>query len=594
MTADTPLGDTSELNSTTEVSKAGDALLARMLHEPAITLVEEATSLACHWPNDERTIVIAATVLKKAGEVDSSLKLLLEYFAKVPGSAVVSANIAAAYESKGNYAEASQYYWTSAQLTPNYLPAVAGYAQCARKQAGEDGYWNALQQLAAIPGAWAAPLIILQEDIKHRRRSTVVRSCKRLLTVIGDDPTALDALIGELYRGECFEELNSLASLMNLSRATEQACKYLLDASMRCHDNSAARSIIDRSPEAYRTELHATLLYAQSTAVSNVTKAQSADLALMLIDTAPWYELLGRPDWLFPENREDMPWVVFAPFAAPARAAGIVNTTPFNSLMRTVPFIIGESLHRLGVCCGASLLLLAERYIPAVPSNEVSFDELRAMLRSTAFNPAISVTAALTATAQGLSFSYHLHHAPGSKPPRSLHKSFAIVDLRSALTVVAALEQDISSTLNLQPVQRAISGVEAPPSLAVINCSEHLLRALIAIRTAHGQTPNGSYLPLHELFVTLQEQDGALYWQVQRAAAVVAASSLGVSGLQLQLSEIACNFQIIDKSDLVSVTLGLLVRKHAGGDATLSSDIEYVRINANKQVINWMSRMSLL
>ncbi len=573
---------------------AGNELLARMAHEPVASLVPLALDLAHRWADDERIVVIAATVLRKSGDAAHSLKLLLTLRERQPDSAIIDANIAAAYEHEGDFVKACEYYWQATQLAPNFLPAVAGYSQCSRKLAGEDGYWNAIQQLSALPGAWVAPLLIVREDIRHGRKKTVVRSCKRLLAMVGDDPEPIEAIVKELDTGNCHEELNSLIPIIHLHRCSLQTYQILVTAAVRCKDLKAAQNIINSAPANHRHQLSEMLSLASLATSSPISLANQTTMSLMVIDSTPWYELLGSPEWLYPTTEDEANLVAFAPIAAPASAAGVVNTGPLGAYIRSLPFILSESLHNLGVTRSAALLLLADRNIPAVPGNEVPMNELYNMLRSANIVPKVAVSAALSNSSQHMRFSYHIYRLHHSELVEADQKSFEIADLRSAITVMADMRQDICTALNFQPKEPIVGPVGVPTAPAVIACSEHMLRALIALRTAEGSVINQGHLSLRELFGTLNEQDNSLFWQVQRAAAVVAATTLRVSAAEDLVAECARRLQQLEPSNFSAFTIGLAARRALGGDATLTTDIKRVRASADQRTLNWMTRISLV
>ncbi len=574
----------------------GDQILARLLGDDASKLVTEATDLARDYPNDERAVIIAATVLRRSGDVDGALSLLTRLDSLIPGNAVVLANIAATLEQDNLDVDAAKYYWNSALASSNYVPAVYGYAQCTARIDGEHGYWNAIQQLASLPGAWVAPLIVVRDDLKHNRRSTVVRACKRLLDTVGDNPEPVDAIATMLSEAGWHQELNALSQFFNLENGSLATCSALVAAALECEDTTTARAVVNRSPVERRTDLELySAGYRPHNSGADGTTCSRPPMSLMVVETAPWFEILGKPDWLFAHCNDDSKTVVFAPFCAPSTAPGLANTSPLGAVVRSIPFVVGQSLQSIGAFRALTLVLLTDGNIPTVPATEVSYSEVASMLRAASLQGNLTVTAALVPAARGLSFSYHLFLNAGDSTAKSTQKTLAVEDLRSAVDVLQQLEADILLTRRLGDGNEAnVAPLASPHTPSAVACHEHLLRALIALRTAASTTLSPHPLPLSDLFNTVEGEDKSIYWLLQRAAAAVAAGLLKVPHLEARMNTVANVFRKEVPAGSSAFILGLYVRRMAGGDGSLDADIQYANANSNQLVQNWLQRTSLL
>lgn len=131
-------------------------------------LLKATERLSTTDPNAERGAVLHAITLLKSGRVDDSERVLQAHIARHGESGSVLTNLAKVYAERKDDQRMMSTLWHGLEIDPNQENAVGWYEVIHREKNGERGGFDALTQIAMLPGSWRAQLWLARSALEHR------------------------------------------------------------------------------------------------------------------------------------------------------------------------------------------------------------------------------------------------------------------------------------------------------------------------------------------------------------------------------------------------------------------------------------------
>ena len=118
--------------------------------------------------NAERGAVLHAITLLKSGRINDSERVLQAHISRHGESGSVLTNLAKVYAERKDDQRLMRTLWHGLELDPNQENAVGWYEVIHRDKNGEQSGFDALTQIAALPGSWRAQLWLARSALEHR------------------------------------------------------------------------------------------------------------------------------------------------------------------------------------------------------------------------------------------------------------------------------------------------------------------------------------------------------------------------------------------------------------------------------------------
>jgi tetratricopeptide (TPR) repeat protein len=436
------------------------AAIVQALDDDFVEQVQEAARRLVEVDGEsERSLVVGAIVKMKLGDLDGARSDLQRSLNKHGDSGYVFTNLAKVEEEAGDKVQSRATLRRGLTLDPNQDNGLLWWAALAREEGGETRYQAALEEIAAIPGAWRPQLWLARERLARGDRPGALALYERVLSSGSGDAGVLMMVTGDLGNAGALEDLIRLAVPVYKPEVHgPPAGLNIVQALKQLGRIDEARATVRRlqampwPPFAARlAELEAELVDASlPRADESVPRVTAVNF-----DTPPWTRGLFEPTWLLPEPAEDAALVAFSTLAHQVnddvRSVQVRKADDLGRLTRALPLYLAESLllkHRVRVRC---TLLAAEGKGPAVFGQQLGRELLESWLPAA---PARRVVVTGTLVGAGVQFS--LWEAGTGEAP-------AILSVAGPLEDVGALAARAEKALVAALAERAILSTDARP-----------------------------------------------------------------------------------------------------------------------------------
>lgn len=225
------------------------AILQALRYGFAADVVEVAGHLARTDANAERGAVVHAVVQRETGCLAEAERVLGDFVATHGPTGAVMTNLAKVQFARGQVEAGRDTLWRGLELDPNQDEGVGWYLSLHEEQGGEPAVREALQRLAALPGAWRARLWQAQTAL-HRRELDAALALYREAIDLAPRPVPADLLMqmgGDLGNAAHLPELLTLVvPHFDLELHGLQVAGNLIKAQLDLGRLDEARALLDR------------------------------------------------------------------------------------------------------------------------------------------------------------------------------------------------------------------------------------------------------------------------------------------------------------------------------------------------------------
>ena len=156
-----------------------DALYGLIVDALGLGLAADVVPAAAHMyaidKNAERGTVLYSIVLMKTGHAEVAEKTLSTYLTAHGPSGVVLTNLAKALVDLHQEAEADDALWRGLEADPNQENGLGWYGVMQKERHGEAAWGEAMQRVAALPGAWRPQLWLARLALDAGEKARAMR-----------------------------------------------------------------------------------------------------------------------------------------------------------------------------------------------------------------------------------------------------------------------------------------------------------------------------------------------------------------------------------------------------------------------------------
>ncbi|HSC67352.1 MAG TPA: hypothetical protein VLC79_06670 [Cellvibrio sp.] len=321
-------------------------------------IVDASSRLLTIDTMSERSYAIRGIVLMKIGRADDAATILRAGIDKVGETGTLLTNLAKVYAEQGDTNRSDQTLWRSIQIDPNQENGLLWWAAIQRERNGEQGFFLALQNAAAIAGSWRPQLWLARHHLEHRDIDKAKAlyefvlhgknySTEALMMISGDlGNNGQVALIPEIVAPAYDPEKHDPRAGINLVQAYLQLG--------RRQDGEALLSrlyALDLPPykqhfDHYASELQK--IQRQDNLPKPIDSPEDLEIETLSIENPIWSRGFHNPTWLFATKNTDAPRVMFLSFAKCTQTidkAEVQNEDDLGRLSRAIPLYLTESVH---------------------------------------------------------------------------------------------------------------------------------------------------------------------------------------------------------------------------------------------------------
>ncbi|GGY19929.1 tetratricopeptide repeat protein [Paludibacterium paludis] len=161
-------------------------------------------------PDRERGHGLHSLVLTKSGlpdKAEATLHAAMHKLGKTPGLLMALARI---QDARGKPERAASLLWQALQADPNRDEAIVWWLEGKQRESGDAGYREALEALAALPGAWRATLYLARTRLAEGHGDEARDLATRALARGEVDSEALALLAQDLRQAQRMDLLAEL------------------------------------------------------------------------------------------------------------------------------------------------------------------------------------------------------------------------------------------------------------------------------------------------------------------------------------------------------------------------------------------------
>jgi tetratricopeptide (TPR) repeat protein len=160
-----------------------------------------ARQLSQIQPDNERSITILGIALMKNKFLDDAQELFENYLKQNSDSDVILTNLAKVFAEKGEEERSIQTLWKSLTINPNQDNAVDWWGAIHSEKKGENGFYEAMEQLAQLPGSWRPQLWLARRLLEQKKINAATTIYQKVLESEPEDENALMMISGDLGNG---------------------------------------------------------------------------------------------------------------------------------------------------------------------------------------------------------------------------------------------------------------------------------------------------------------------------------------------------------------------------------------------------------
>lgn len=308
--------------------------------------------------NAERGAVLHAITLLKSGRVDDSERMLQAHISRHGESGAVLTNLAKVYAERKDDQRMMSTLWHGLEIDPNQENAVGWYKVIHREKNGERGGYNALTQVAALPGSWRAQLWLARSALEHR-------DLEKALSLYGESlaraprPVPTDFLMqmsGDLGRqGHLPELINLTAPHFSPEVHGMTVGNNLIKGYLDLGQLDQARAILDQLYAQKRPDWKENLsfwdaeLSKAGLQTQPALKQEQLQITLLTIEGPVWMKPDSPAVELFPARPVDGPSICFLggsiEYATNSRKIEQQMADAAGRLSRALPLFFAEQAH---------------------------------------------------------------------------------------------------------------------------------------------------------------------------------------------------------------------------------------------------------
>ncbi len=149
-------------------------------------------------PSKERSVTVLGISLMKNKLLDEAQELFEDYLKQNSDSDVVLTNLAKVFAEKGEEEKSIQTLWKALTINPNQDNAVDWWGAIHNEKKGENGFYEAMEQLAQLPGSWRPQLWLARRLVEQKKISAATAIYQKVLESEPEDGNALMMISGDL------------------------------------------------------------------------------------------------------------------------------------------------------------------------------------------------------------------------------------------------------------------------------------------------------------------------------------------------------------------------------------------------------------
>lgn len=149
-------------------------------------------------PNNERSTTILGIALLKNKHLDESQKLFENYLKQHADSDVILTNLAKVFAEKGEEEKSIQILWKALTINPNQDNAVDWWGAIHNERKGENGFYEAMEQLAQLPGSWRPHLWLARRLLEQKKIDSATAIYRKVLESAPEGENAFMMISGDL------------------------------------------------------------------------------------------------------------------------------------------------------------------------------------------------------------------------------------------------------------------------------------------------------------------------------------------------------------------------------------------------------------
>lgn len=374
-------------------------------------------------PANEQTVNLHGVVLLKNDLVDEAEALYRDYLADHPQSAYVLTNLAKAVSTRGDQAGAEELLWQSLTVDPNQDNGLLWWGALHQDRAGDAGFVEAIQKVAAVPGSWRPQLWLARKALEGKDLETALGLYRTVLERAPDDPDALMMISGDLGNNGYVEQIvHVLAPIYTPEKHGPFAGLNLLQAYIATKDLAGARRLLHELFELNRPDIreHLVRFSQECDKLKDELEPMKQDEAppaieWALLATPVWYSDIDNPTWLLPKKRADAPRILFVAFAntTPLNAVAAVKqrTDEIGRLTRSIPLYLTEAFLYESTFAAAAAMPLVNGHYPVVSGADWTKEHVLQLARAGDRKTDYVVTGSVAEEAGEYTVTFHVWNA---------------------------------------------------------------------------------------------------------------------------------------------------------------------------------------
>ena len=306
----------------------------------------------------ERSTSIRAIVLMRTGDLSSAEKILSAYIKQFGPTGAIVMNLAQLYSEKGMQAQAELTLWQAVQCDPNLENALLWWANVQKEKTGEQGFWEAIQKAATLPGSWRPQLWLARRCLEGKQFEEAKRYYDQVLPVAADKPGVLTMITGDLgNNGHVAEIIELVLPTYAIEIHDPLAGLNLLQACLETKNYVEGEELLHRMLTLHRPDLKERL-FNYSAEFEKLREAEAEmqpspespiSVEIVPFDLPIWAYGLLDAKWLFQSERDRDEQIPIIPLANTTHTNLTEPTThkedEVGRLTRSIPLYLLESMY---------------------------------------------------------------------------------------------------------------------------------------------------------------------------------------------------------------------------------------------------------
>lgn len=319
----------------------------------------------------ERALSVLAVVQRDAGELDSAAGTLQELQQKRPNSPAARVGLGMLAATRGDVAKAETLLWEALQMDCNHADAVHGWLQLRHRAVGDAGYRAEIEKVAALPGAWRAPLWLARHLAQHGEADAATAIYRDVLERVANEHDALVMASTDLVQQQRHALVQELIVPRFVpGRNHPHVGLALLHHYLQTQDHEAGAALLHQMYLHYGHLVGADLQpFTGEFDRLRLAKLpppaplpSNARIGLYRLDRPIWYAGLEDPTWLLPPKAAGAKSVLYFALAVegqPSLPPG--REDELGRLTRSLPLFLAEQTWLSTPHRGTSVLPMAEQ-----------------------------------------------------------------------------------------------------------------------------------------------------------------------------------------------------------------------------------------